>query len=164
MASLAVLQHPTVESGSDSVKVSSVVPEAVSFLDTTLDFKDVKNLESITISVNGLIINSEFSKNTQRKYYELCRSQGASLHKNLPEGIDMKFAVGAIAETVTVADAIKSCNLSNSRDDFSAWDKSLGVLEQLGMNVGFLRAQVEQLLRVVIESEEAANCYNEALY
>ncbi|KAF9600768.1 hypothetical protein IFM89_012376 [Coptis chinensis] len=114
MASLAVLQRPTLESESDSVTVSSVTPEAISFLDTTLDFKDVKNLESFTISVNGLIVNSEFSKNTQKKYYELCCSQGASLHRNLPEGIDMKFAVGAISETVDIADAIKSSNLSNS--------------------------------------------------
>ncbi|KAF9588560.1 hypothetical protein IFM89_013412 [Coptis chinensis] len=46
----------------------------------------------------------------------------------------LKLAAGAISEIVDIADTIKACRLSNSEDDFAAWDKSLGALEQLGMN------------------------------
>ncbi|KAF9600769.1 hypothetical protein IFM89_012377, partial [Coptis chinensis] len=87
---------------------------------------------------------------------------GAFLHKNLSESINLKLAAGAISQTVDTADAIKGCNLSNSRDDFAALLECLNQLEHLGMNVVFLCARLKQLLTVATKSEDAVNHYKEA--
>ncbi|KAF9606656.1 hypothetical protein IFM89_027700 [Coptis chinensis] len=77
-------------------------------LEETLKFKDMKDLDSFTIGVNG---------------------------------INIKLAIGAISETIDFADAIKTSKLSTPQEDFAVWEKTLGVLEKLGMNVYFLRAR-----------------------
>ncbi|KAF5194513.1 B3 domain-containing protein [Thalictrum thalictroides] len=151
--------------GSDSDEVASEVLEGIGFLKTIVEFKDVRDLKSFTIAINGLVIDSELSKNERTKYYELCCSQDAFLHDNLLAGINMKLAAGAISETVNIADAIKSSKLSSSRDDYATWDKCLRALEQLGMNVGFLRARIQKLLKIANESEGAVDLkqYSEAI-
>ncbi|KAF9602754.1 hypothetical protein IFM89_030910 [Coptis chinensis] len=162
----AVRQPPTVEkSRSDNEEFGLVVLKRVRLSEKTLEFKDMKDLDSFTIAVNGLNIDSKFSKNDREKYYELCRSQDTFLHDNLREGINIKLAAGAISETVDIADAIKASKLSSPQEDFAAWEKSLGVLEKLGMNVYFLRARLQQLFRVAFESEVAADsmCYRIAI-
>ncbi|PIA58185.1 hypothetical protein AQUCO_00500248v1 [Aquilegia coerulea] len=151
--------------GSDSDDMGSEVLKSIEFLETSVEFKDVKDLESFTIAVNGLVIDSELSKNEQTKYYELCCSQDAFLHDNLLAGINMKLAVGAISETVNIADAIKSSKLGTCRDDYATWDNSLRALGQLGMNVGFLRARIQKLLNIAYESEGVVDLkrYSEAI-
>ncbi|KAF9598431.1 hypothetical protein IFM89_027864 [Coptis chinensis] len=101
----------------------------------------MKHLDSFTIGVNGLTIDSEFSKNDQEKYYKLYCCQDTFLHDNLREGINIKLAAGAIYETVDFADVIKASKLSTLQQDFAAWEKTLGVLEKFGMKVYFLRAR-----------------------
>ncbi|PIA56424.1 hypothetical protein AQUCO_00700625v1 [Aquilegia coerulea] len=43
-------------------------------------------------------------------------------------------------------------NLKTSRDDFMAWDNSLEALEKRGLNVGFLRARVQQCMEIKAEA------------
>ncbi|PIA56422.1 hypothetical protein AQUCO_00700623v1 [Aquilegia coerulea] len=150
------------KSGSNSDEVDSDVLEGIRFLENTVEFKDVKTIESFTIAVNGLIIDSEIPKDVWTKYYKLCCSCGAFLHDNLLEGINVKLAAGAISETVHFANAIRASKVSTSGDDFIAWDKSLAALEQLGMNVCFLRARLQQLKSIAFESEEVSKRYAEA--
>ncbi|PIA56423.1 hypothetical protein AQUCO_00700624v1 [Aquilegia coerulea] len=150
------------ETESNSEEVGSEVLEGIRFLENTVEFKDVKNIESFTIAVNGLIIDSEFPKEARTKYYKLCRSHGAFLHDNLLEGMNINLVVGAIFETVHIADSIQACKVSTSGDNFIAWDKSLAALEQLGMNVGFLRARLQRLKSIAFQSEADSKRYAEA--
>ncbi|KAL5718127.1 hypothetical protein ACHQM5_011064 [Ranunculus cassubicifolius] len=102
---------------------------------------DVRNAEyCFTIYVNGAIIDSEIPMEVRRKYYELCSSRGVFLHNNLVAGLNVKFAAGAISETVDIANSIRASKLSTFQVEFEGWEKSLGALEQLGMDVGFLSA------------------------
>ncbi|KAF9602538.1 hypothetical protein IFM89_029837 [Coptis chinensis] len=79
-----VPQPPTVKkSRTDDEEFGLVVRKRVRFLEKTLEFKDMKDLDSFTIGVNSLTIDSEFSKNDREKYYELCCSQDTFLHDNL---------------------------------------------------------------------------------
>lgn len=64
------------------------------------------------------------------------------------------LASGIISETVKTADAIKSCNIFTSRDDFALWDKTLEGFELLGVEVGFLRARLHKLVKLAIQSRE----------
>ncbi|KAI3947686.1 hypothetical protein MKX01_034351 [Papaver californicum] len=80
-----------------------------------------------TIIVNDLIIDSEMSKHN------------SFLHKNLMAGLNCKLVAGIISETINIADAIRSSQVSStSRDEFGIRRKSLEAFEHLGMNVGFL--------------------------
>ncbi|PIA26891.1 hypothetical protein AQUCO_08600041v1 [Aquilegia coerulea] len=164
IVSFADVEAPTKEKfGSDSDDMGSEVLECIKFLETSVEFKDVKDLESFTIAVNGLVIDSELSKNERTKYYELCCSQDAFLHDNLLAGINMKLAAGAISETVNIANSIQSSKLGTCRDDYATWDNSLRALEQLGMNVRFLRVRI--LLNIAYESEGTVDLkqYSEAI-
>ncbi|XP_042513334.1 B3 domain-containing protein Os01g0234100-like isoform X3 [Macadamia integrifolia] len=93
-------------------------------------------------------------------------SQKAFLHDLLPQGFNWKLISGIIIETVNVADYIRSCNLSTSENDFANWDKCLDAFERLGMNVGFLRAHLQQLVSLAFESEWAmeSKMYSEAVF
>ncbi|KAF5206135.1 B3 domain-containing protein [Thalictrum thalictroides] len=150
------------ETESNSEEVGSEVFEGIRFLENAVEFKDVKTIESFTIAVNGLIIDSEIPKDARTKYYKLCCSRGAFLHENLLDGMNINLAAGAISETVHIADAIQTSNVSTSEDNFIAWDKSLAALEQLGMNVGFLRARLQRLKSIAFESEIDSKRYVEA--
>ncbi|KAF8376773.1 hypothetical protein HHK36_031560 [Tetracentron sinense] len=165
--SVAKLGLPTGEqSENDSEEVDSEVLEGIRFSGSNVEFKDVKNIENFNILVNGLIIDSELSKHLKTKYYELCFSQKAFLHAQLLEGINCKLVAGIISETVNIADAIRASKLTTSQDEFSIWDKSLKAFEQLGMDVGFLRARLQQVVSLACESEEALDSkrYREARF
>ncbi|KAF6138991.1 hypothetical protein GIB67_010717 [Kingdonia uniflora] len=137
---------PTEEPGNDSEEVSSGVLDGIRPLETLIEFKNVKTVENFTIAVNGLVIDSEISDYVRAKYYGLCCSQKAFLHDHIIEGINCKLVAGIICETVNIADAIRASKLSTSQNDFKIWDKSLKAFEQLGLNVGFLRARIKQLV------------------
>ncbi|XP_042513333.1 B3 domain-containing protein Os01g0234100-like isoform X2 [Macadamia integrifolia] len=150
----------------DSEVVGSEDLEGTRLVTATMEFKDVKSFEDFTIIGNGLIIDSELSEHVRAKYYELCCSQKAFLHDLLPQGFNWKLISGIIIETVNVADYIRSCNLSTSENDFANWDKCLDAFERLGMNVGFLRAHLQQLVSLAFESEWAmeSKMYSEAVF
>ncbi|KAF9620324.1 hypothetical protein IFM89_011059 [Coptis chinensis] len=111
-------------------EVDILVTPTIGLLEKTLEFKDMKDLDSFTIGVNGLTIDFEFSKNDREKYYELYCTQDTFLHDNI------KLAAGAICETIDFVDAIKASKLSTPQEDFAAWEKTLGVLD-----VNYLRPE-----------------------
>ncbi|KAL5790701.1 hypothetical protein ACOSQ2_005589 [Xanthoceras sorbifolium] len=119
------------------------------------NFKEVKSIDSFTITVNNLAIDSDMSQHHRTKYYELCRSQNFYLHDHLLKSINCKLAAEIITQTVNIAEAIRCCNISTSQADYEIWDKTLKGFELLGMNVGFLRARLQRLMTLSLESEES---------
>ncbi|OMO70918.1 hypothetical protein CCACVL1_18578 [Corchorus capsularis] len=117
------------------------------------DFKNVTSFEDFIVVVNGLIIkNSELlPKDIQKKYYDLCCSQKAYLHDHLIKGFNCKLVCGMICETIKIAEAIRAANLTTSQRSFETWNKTLKSFEGLGMNVGFLRARLEQLMNLSLK-------------
>ncbi|KAI3993542.1 hypothetical protein MKX01_002555 [Papaver californicum] len=114
---------------------------------SVFEIQDVTSLESFTVTVNGLIIDSKISANVRTKYYELCRSQKTYLYKHLIQGLNYKLVAGIICETVNIADGIRACKLSTPKDEYKAWEKSLIELSRLDI-----------LLKLALESEHALNC------
>ncbi|KAI3906150.1 hypothetical protein MKW92_031491 [Papaver armeniacum] len=122
------------------------------------EFEDIKNLESFTIIYNDLILDLVISAYTRSRYYELCCSQKSFLHKTLLPGLNFHIAVGLINETVNIADAIKSSQVSGtSMDKFQVWKKSLKASKGYGMNVGFLLRLLKELMKMASESEQAVD-------
>ncbi|XP_042497423.1 B3 domain-containing protein Os01g0234100-like [Macadamia integrifolia] len=149
----------------DSKEVGSDVLAGIRMSAAPVEFKDVKIFDNFSIIVNDLILDSQFPEHVRVKYYELCCSQKAFLHDQLLEGINCKLITGIISEIVNVADAIRACKLTTSQNDLKSWDKSLNAFEQLGMNVGFLRARLHRLISLAFESEGAmdSKIYNKAM-
>ncbi|KAH6803948.1 hypothetical protein C2S51_032195, partial [Perilla frutescens var. frutescens] len=145
---------PEEQSGNDSDEVASEVLEGAK-LSGSFHFKDVKSLDEFHIMVNGICIDSDLPEDIRRKYYELCCSKNSFLHDRLLPGLYSKLAAGMIVETINIADFIRGCKLSTPRKDFEVWEKSLRSFELLGLNVGFLRSRVHQLLRMAFETEGA---------
>lgn len=119
----------------------------------------MKSIEDFNIVINGLIINSRLSRTVREKYYELCCSQKTFLHENVVEDLNCGLVAGIISETVNIADAIRVSKLSTPQKCLETWDKTLESFEGLGMNVGFLRARLHQLMQGSFSSKR----YNEAL-
>ncbi|PWA62313.1 B3 DNA binding domain-containing protein [Artemisia annua] len=134
--------------------VDSPVSEGLRFSQSVIEFKDIKGVDDFNIVVDNLVIDSEIPKHFQIKYYDLCRSQNMYLHENLLKGLNVKLAVGIILETVTIADAIRACKVTITRDDIATWDKTLMAFEEVGMKVGFLRARIGKLMGLLFESKE----------
>ncbi|XVF15571.1 hypothetical protein REPUB_Repub09cG0165800 [Reevesia pubescens] len=149
--------QPSEQSENDSEEVGSEVLEGFKLSVPTIQLKDMTSFESFNILVDGLVIDSELSEDIRNKYYKLCCSQNSFLHENIIQGINFKLIVGTISETVNIADAIRACKLTTSRDEFDSWDKTLKAFELLGMNVGFLRTRVHQLVNLAFESESAVD-------
>ncbi|XP_019185517.1 PREDICTED: B3 domain-containing protein Os01g0234100-like isoform X3 [Ipomoea nil] len=145
------------QSGNDSDEVASEVFEGSKALTLAASFGDVKSFEDFTIVVNGVCLDSEIPDHIRRKYYELCCSKNAFLHDRLLSGLYGQLIAGMIFEVVSIADAIRACKLTTARTEFEVWDKSLKSFELLGMNVGFLRDRVRQLLNLAFESEGASD-------
>ncbi|GJZ34098.1 hypothetical protein Tco_0579534 [Tanacetum coccineum] len=124
------------------------------FSESVIEFKDIKGVDDFSIVVDNLVIDSEIPKHFQIKYYDLCRSQNMYLHENLLKGLNVKLAVGIILETITIADAIRACKVTITRDDIATWDKTLKAFEEVGMKVGFLRARISKLTGLSFESNE----------
>ncbi|KAI3840003.1 hypothetical protein MKX03_020491 [Papaver bracteatum] len=129
--------HQPEDRSSEEV-IDSDVPEGIKLLGYMDEFQEMKNLESFTVEVNDLAIDFEIPKHIQSKYYELCRSQNSSLHKDLVMGSNSKLVVGIIFEVVNLAEGIRACKLSTPREELEAWENSLKAFKQLGMNTGFL--------------------------
>ncbi|XP_071724985.1 B3 domain-containing protein Os01g0234100-like [Rutidosis leptorrhynchoides] len=140
----------------DSEEIGSEVLEGHKLATPTFQFNDVKSLEDFCILVDGLVIDSELQDNTRDKYYDLCCSQNAFLHENLIPGINYKLIIGTISETVSIANALASCKLTTSREEFSGWERSLKAFELLGMKIGFLHSRLCQLANLALESEGAS--------
>lgn len=58
---------------------------------------------------------------------------------------------GIIIETVTIADALRQCPLTISKDEFSIWNNTLNALELLGMNIRFLHEKMKNLQAFVLD-------------
>lgn len=145
------------QSGNDSEEVGSEVLEGYKFSGPSVPFKDVNSFEDFHIVVNGLCIDSELPEHTRVKYYELCCSKNTFLHNRLLPGLCCKLVAGIIDETVNIADAVKGCKPTTSRDEFAIWEKFVRSFELLGMNVGFLRNRLCSLKSLILESEGASD-------
>lgn len=141
------------EYDNDSEDINSEVLDGIRLSESVVSFKDVRSLEDFNILVNGLIIDSQLSKYLKSKYYELCCSRKTFLHAGLLEGLNCKLAAGIISETVNIADAISASNLTTSKANFTIWSKTLKAFETMGMNVGFLRSRLSQLLNLATKSK-----------
>ncbi|CAN6554953.1 unnamed protein product [Malus baccata var. baccata] len=141
------------QSENDCVDVGSEFLDGLRLSDSVVTFKEVNCLENFNVQVNGLIINSEFSKYVMTKYYELCGSQNSFLHGQLLEGLNCKLIAGVISETVNIADAIRACKITTPEDYLSTWDKTLKAFDDLGMNVRFLSARLDQLASLASKSK-----------
>ncbi|CAN6544278.1 unnamed protein product [Malus baccata var. baccata] len=141
------------QSGNDGEDVGSEFLDGLRLSESVVTFKEVHCLDNFNVQVNGLIINSEFSKYVLTKYYELCCSQNSFLHEQLLEGLNCKLIAGVISETVNIADAIRACKITTPEDYLSTWDKTLKAFGDLGMNVRFLRARLDQLTSLASKSK-----------
>ncbi|XVE82778.1 hypothetical protein DITRI_Ditri16bG0033000 [Diplodiscus trichospermus] len=149
--------QPAEQSENDSEEVGSEVLEGFKLAVPTIQFNDITSFENFNILVDGSVRDSELSEDIRNEYYKLCCSQHSFLHDNIIPGINLKLVVGIISETVNIANAIRACKLTTSRDEFDSWDKTLKAFELLGMNVGFLRARLHRLVNLAFESEDAAD-------
>ncbi|CAN1278512.1 B3 domain-containing protein Os01g0234100 [Linum perenne] len=129
--------------------------EIVASSEPALDFMDIRCIEDFTIVVNDMAIDSELSEHHRKKYYELCSSQKAILHRNLLNSINCKLAAEIISGTVDIAEAIRSSSLSSSHGEYAVWEKTLKGFQFLGMKVGFLCERLDKLIRLAMESEAA---------
>ncbi|KAL1809922.1 hypothetical protein ACET3Z_026912 [Daucus carota] len=148
------------QSGNDSEEFGSEVLEGSKLSKTLVPFKDVKSFEDFHIVVNDLCIDSELPEHIRLKYYELCCKKNAFLHSRFLPGLYSKLAAGIIGETVNIADAIKSCKLTTSWDEFAVWEKSLKSFELLGMKVGFIRHRMHTLRGLAFETQGASDFKN----
>ncbi|KAH0977591.1 hypothetical protein GBA52_027310 [Prunus armeniaca] len=140
-------------SESESGDVGFEVLDGLRLSESVVTFEEVKCMDDFNVLVNGLIINSEFSKYILNKYYELCCSQNSFLHEHLLEGLNCKLVAGVISETVNIADAIRACNFTTPEGNFSTWDQTLKAFQGLGMNIGFLLARLDQLVSLASKSK-----------
>nr|GEY05423.1 B3 domain-containing protein Os01g0234100-like [Tanacetum cinerariifolium] len=131
----------------------SPVSEGLRFSESVIEFKDIKGVDDFSIAVD-IVIDSEIPKHFQIKYYDLCRSQNMYLHENLLKGLNVKLAIGITLETITIADALRACKVTITRDNIAPWDKTLKAFEEVGMKVGFLRARISKLMGLSYESNE----------
>ncbi|GMY06021.1 B3 domain-containing protein Os01g0234100-like [Fagus crenata] len=145
--------QPIADPSEDDSDFGSEILDGIRLSDSMVDFKQVRSIEDFSVLVNGLVINSELPKFLLTKYFGLCCSQKSFLHDHLLEGLNCKLAAGIISETINIADAIRVCKISTSQEHLSTWDKTLKAFEVLGMNVGFLRARLEQLVNISLKSE-----------
>ncbi|KAI7746921.1 hypothetical protein M8C21_020650 [Ambrosia artemisiifolia] len=63
------------------------------------------------------------------------------------------FITSMIGETVNIANEIKNCKLTTTKEQIHAWDNSLKSFSHLGMKVEFLRDKIATLSTLVFESE-----------
>ncbi|CAI9262919.1 unnamed protein product [Lactuca saligna] len=127
-----------------------------------LSSKKVKTFKDFRITVNKQCIDSELSEEIRINYYKLCNAKKELLHDNLPEGLYYKLVAGMIGETVNIANAIKNCKPTTTKEEFDAWDSSLKSFELMGMKVGFLRDRIRMLEKAVFDSENVKK-YMEAI-
>ncbi|XP_057491774.1 B3 domain-containing protein Os01g0234100-like [Actinidia eriantha] len=139
----------------DSEEVGSEVLAGPRLSGSAVRFRDVKSFTDFNILVDGLCIDSELPEHIRVKYYALCCSKNTFIHARLVRGLNSKLVAGIICETVNIADAIRACKLTTSRDEYLIWEKTLKSFELMGMSVGFLRARLRYLLSLAFESDDA---------
>ncbi|XP_024165854.1 B3 domain-containing protein Os01g0234100 isoform X2 [Rosa chinensis] len=137
----------------DSEVLYSEVLDGIRLSESVIPFKEVSCIENFKVTVSGSIINAEISEHHLIKYYELCRSQNSFLHEHILERLNSSLVAGIISETVNLSDAIRACKITTSECDFWTWDRTLQASEMLGMNVGFLRARLDQLASLASKSK-----------
>ncbi|GFS34247.1 hypothetical protein Acr_00g0032910 [Actinidia rufa] len=139
----------------DCEEVHSEVPAGPRLSGSAVRFRDVKSFTDFNILVDGLCIDSELPEHIRVKYYALCCSKNTLIHARLFRGLNSKLVAGIVCETVNIADAIRACKLTTSRDEYLIWEKTLKSFELMGMSVGFLRARLRHLLILAFESDDA---------
>uniref|UniRef100_A0A5B6YKD2 TF-B3 domain-containing protein n=1 Tax=Davidia involucrata TaxID=16924 RepID=A0A5B6YKD2_DAVIN len=153
--SVPKLVQPVEQSENDSEVIGSEVVLGSKFSGSAVRFRDIRSFEEFNILVNELCMDSELPEHIRIEYYELCCSKNAFLHARLLQGLNCTLVAGIISETVNIADAMRACKVTTSRDEFAIWEKSLKSFELLGMNVGFLRARLRRLQTLAFDSEGA---------
>ncbi|KAI3957618.1 hypothetical protein MKW92_027782 [Papaver armeniacum] len=135
-----------------SVRGASVTEasEGVKLSEPIVGIQNFTNLESFAIEVNGMLRDSKIPDDVQSKYYELCRSQNAYLHKHIVEGLNCNILAEIFCDTVNIADAIRSSNLSTTMGEFEAWEKTLKFYKNSGMNVDFLLSRVRTHMQIAL--------------
>ncbi|EPS67917.1 hypothetical protein M569_06854, partial [Genlisea aurea] len=108
-------------------------------------FKDVNDFEAFSIRLDGLILDSQIPIDVRTRYYYLCCSQKIC-----------NLAIVMIAETVVIADAIRSSSLSISLHQLECWEKTLKAFDDLGMVVGFMRSRLHRLIGLSHEYQSNA--------
>ncbi|XP_019102988.2 B3 domain-containing protein Os01g0234100 isoform X1 [Beta vulgaris subsp. vulgaris] len=128
-------------------------------------FSNITNFEDFKAIMHELLQNHKLPYSTLHDYYELCCSQNAFLHAHLLKGINPTLNYQIITEaikriifeTVSIANALKTCKLSTFLYKCSLWEDTLNAYEGLGMNVGFLLARLHHLRSLVFSLEGAAD-------
>ncbi|CAM0943855.1 unnamed protein product [Alopecurus aequalis] len=111
------------------------------------DSEGVPSFKDFNIFIDSLLVNPElFPDRLRGTYYKLCCDQKALLHRNLPTKINRTLVMGVIMQTAKIAEGIGAS--ASSHEDLTAWKKILESFELLGMDVGFLRKHVDDLLGI----------------
>ncbi|XVE93347.1 hypothetical protein REPUB_Repub01dG0184000 [Reevesia pubescens] len=153
--SLSYIRAGENQSKNGSLDIGSGEVEGIrSSSEVNAEFKQLRGTEKFTILVNGLALDSMLSKRFRNKYYELCCSHKSYLHDNLHKNVNSTLAADIISQTVNIADAIRASEIFTPQADFVAWENTLSGFELLGMDVGFLRNRVHQLLNLAFKSEK----------
>ncbi|XP_076941409.1 uncharacterized protein LOC143610957 [Bidens hawaiensis] len=126
--------------------------------------QDVKSFLDFHIMFEGLCIDHELSEDVRVCYYKLCIYKKQWLHDGVSKDFCGVVVARMIGETVRIANEIKNCTMTTSKEDFGSWDKSLSSFEKFGMKVRFLRHKIHMLETLVFQSEGAVDVkrYEEA--
>ncbi|XP_071692891.1 B3 domain-containing protein Os01g0234100-like [Rutidosis leptorrhynchoides] len=145
--------HPR-EQSNDSEEVGSEVLEGSRPNKPEASFQELENFKDFHVMVNGVCIDSELTDDVRLDYYKLCVYKKELLHDSVSKNRNHKLVAGMIGETVNIANKIKNCKFTTSKEEFDAWDNSLKSFFQLDMKVEFLRDMILALSRLVFESED----------
>ncbi|KAL8200586.1 hypothetical protein R6Q57_011925 [Mikania cordata] len=159
-----IIIHRVEQSGNTSEETGSEVLEGSRPYKPNLLVQECNTYKNFHIMVKGVCIDSELPDDVRMNYFKLCMDRKELLHDCLPENFYYKLVAGMIGETVSIANEIKNCKLTTTKEEFDAWDKSLKSFALLGMKVGFLRDRIVTLSRLAFESETRydVNRYMEA--
>lgn len=97
--------------------------------------------------MNGLILDLIFKPNIRSR----APAKKCSFTSIL---LNSKLAAGMISETINIADAIRAAKVSTSLHHLESPDKNLKAFEGLGLEVGFLRARLYELVSLSREYPE----------
>ncbi|GFZ18756.1 hypothetical protein Acr_27g0004950 [Actinidia rufa] len=121
----------------DCEEVHLEVPAGPRLSGSAVRFRDVKSFTDFNILVDGLCIDSELPEHIRVKYYARAAAllqQNTLIHARLFRGLNSKLVAGIVCETVNIADAIRACKLTTSRDEYLIWEKTLKSFELMGMS------------------------------
>ncbi|CAN0925424.1 B3 domain-containing protein Os01g0234100, partial [Linum grandiflorum] len=154
-SSFGIIGQPAEQTKNDSEEVGSEVLEDFKLSFHAFQFKNIKSCEDFNIVIKGCVLDSELTKEVQRKYYKLCHGQNYFLHDNIIKGLDyLKLIVAINSETVNTIDAMKECTLSSSQDEFTNLDKASKAYDIFSLNVLFLLARLKHLVKLPFNFED----------